>query len=128
MAKHMRTVSVPAPMAAALASLDIAWSTSIVVTPDLHVEVDGAGNLVTGSLKLSGDVSLRASRDRIRMLTPPMPATIAMALAGRHVSAIVDHPFLSDPRLIVTAVQEDGDRMSITLAPSPTCHQNRTAD
>lgn len=37
----------------------------------------------------------------------PLPHTIMAALAGRHVSALVEHPALSDLRLVITSTTSD---------------------
>lgn len=102
----------PAPFAAALRNSPAPIG--------VHSEFQNDGAFDTGSISLKPGVSLRASRDRLRLVVPTLPQTIASALLGRHVSVVIKHGWLADPRLIIEQVNEEDGAISILLAKSDT--------
>lgn len=100
----------PAPIAAALRA---AADDKVV-----HAEFLADGTFDTGSLDLGSGVTLRATRNRLRMIVNKLPDTLVYALPGRHVTAVVDHPWLADERLIILEITEEDERLSIVLGES----------
>lgn len=103
--------SAPAPFAIALACGGASG---------VHAEFDGDGSLDTGSITFGREVNLRAAQGSLRLLVGRLPDTVAMSLAGRHVTAVLDHPWLRDPRLVIERVDDEEDRLSLVLPPSVT--------
>lgn len=111
MMQARRTRQAPAPFAAALA---------LGSPAGVHAEFDANGDLDTGSIAFGKGVSLRAAQGSMRLVVPPLPDTIASALTGRHVSSVVDHPWLGDPRLVIERVDHEDGRMTLAIASAPT--------
>jgi len=97
----------PSPFAAALREPH---------TAGVHAEFDAGGHLDTGSIDFGKGVTLRAAQGATRLIVPTLPDTLASALTGRHVSAVVEHPWLSDPALLIERVDDEDGRLSLVLA------------
>ena len=87
-----------------------------LLVPDMRIERKRQGGLLRADLRF--DLHVRWSSGRLKVSQSMIPHTLATAMTGRPMRAVLDHPYVPDDLVVASVGERDGTWVFVAGLPA----------